>query len=39
MILNDLDVQLAEGEPFMTDDEWNEIVEVAVSHFSDVVGV
>jgi hypothetical protein len=39
MVLNDLDVQLAEGEPFMTDDEWNEIVAVAVGHFTDVVGV
>ncbi|MFM8858268.1 MAG: hypothetical protein ACKOI2_13935 [Actinomycetota bacterium] len=38
MILNDLDVQLAEGEPFMTDEEWSAIVEVAVSHFTEVVG-
>lgn len=38
MVLNDLDVQLAQGEPFMTDDEWNAIVEVAVSHFTEVVG-
>jgi hypothetical protein len=38
MILNDLDVQLAEAEPFMTDEEWNAIVGVAVGHLMDVAG-
>lgn len=38
MVLNDLDVQLAEGEPFMTDEEWGAIVDVAVERFTDVVG-
>lgn len=38
MVLNDLDVQLAEGEPFMTDEEWNAIVEGAVERFTEVVG-
>lgn len=38
MILRDLDVQLAGGEPFLTDAEWNDLVGVAMGRFTDVVG-
>lgn len=37
MILRDLDVQLADAEPFMTDDEWWTLVDAAMVHFTSVV--
>lgn len=37
MIVRDLDVQLAGGERFMTDEEWNDLVDVAVEQFTSVV--
>jgi hypothetical protein len=38
MILRDLDVQAEGGEPLMSDDEWNGLVDAAMMHFTDVVG-
>lgn len=38
MLIRDLDVQLAGGEPFMSDDEWTDLVDVAVDRFVSVVG-